>query len=680
MTHLAGLRGLAILLVILYHLNGDIINSGYLGVDIFLVISGYLLFLGVGKDEISPKAFIEKKVIRIVPSLAVMVFLTILASCCILNTETALETVAITGWTALLGYSNFYLQDITTDYFAAAANLNPFLHSWYLSITLQVYVLWCLCAWSLRKFCSRITGAIVILVAVASFVYTHLFQLQEAAIVCGLDGWGQTEDVSYFATFPRIWEVLAGGLVLVLPSVSSGNKRFIASMAGVVGLIIALGCSTELGGKLSVILTVFSTVLLLKYVPATSLDKVFSNKGLLWLGKISFSWYLVHFPIFVLTKTATTSNLGLGMSCALLLTSVLVAYVMWFVVERRKFSLLVSLLIWSASAVLAYLTSYTSCVQRIVFDDSEPQYPIYTREIPRAHESLYDGFVREVLIASGGIMGCMKNELLACPELVALGDPTKPASFVLIGDSNAQQLYSGLNELAYSTGHSGVQVASIILPFWNRYVCRGGKIYLYDRAKGEAFMQWLSKHPELKTVFIGQLWDVRMKITDLDWNKNKVEPTYENNEPVLAEFCEKIKSMGKQVVLIAPTPIIRYDSKRFTSGLAYMRWRCKQPRGYKDEASFVLTSKQYQENNQRVFDMFARLEKKGLCRCLHIEKGMFPDGEFRVCRGKSLYMKDVTHITPPVAIELFREVKKEFIEIVTAPVPAALPETGNKAR
>ena len=165
-------------------------------------------------------------------------------------------------------------------------------------------------------------------------------------------------------------------------------------------------------------------------------------------------------------------------------------------------------------------------------------------------------------------------------------------------------------------------------------------------------------------VFIGQLWDQRMRTTSLDWEMQKTEASYESNEVALQEFCQRLKAMGRQVALISPTPYMTYDRKRFENGLAYMRWRCKQERAYQDEEGFVMTPEKYFKANKKVFEMFSRLERDGVCKVLHIEKGMFPDGTFRMCRGRLLYMRDANHITPPAAIELLREVRKEFAGLI----------------
>lgn len=104
LTHLAGLRGIAILLVVLFHLNGDVFHEGYLGVDVFLVISGYLLIAAWLRKGCEPfRSFISKKVVRIIPPLAVLVLPVLVAAAYVVNTEEALYSAGETALMALLG-------------------------------------------------------------------------------------------------------------------------------------------------------------------------------------------------------------------------------------------------------------------------------------------------------------------------------------------------------------------------------------------------------------------------------------------------------------------------------------------------------------------------------------------------------------------------------------------------
>ena len=138
-----GLRAIAIIAVILNHLGSDILQSGFLGVDIFFVISGYVITKSVLKTQFINfsefiKSFFEKRFKRLFPALFVyVIFISIVV--CLFN---PFPNVSIrTGFFSLLGLSNFYLFRYSTDYFAQASYLNPFLNTWSLSLEEQFYLI-----------------------------------------------------------------------------------------------------------------------------------------------------------------------------------------------------------------------------------------------------------------------------------------------------------------------------------------------------------------------------------------------------------------------------------------------------------------------------------------------------------------------------------------------------------
>ena len=137
-----GLRAVAVIAVIINHLNEGWLPSGYLGVDIFLLISGYVvtgsLYRRKGQKEKLIENFYKRRVKRILPALISMVVITGLVA-------TILATISITSWrtgiTSLFGFSNIYLSLKATDYFAQAINLNPFAHTWSLGVEEQFYLI-----------------------------------------------------------------------------------------------------------------------------------------------------------------------------------------------------------------------------------------------------------------------------------------------------------------------------------------------------------------------------------------------------------------------------------------------------------------------------------------------------------------------------------------------------------
>lgn len=142
MKQITSLRGLAIILIILFHLNPEHFPYGYFGVEVFLVISGYLLMKSLQKQQmqIRLREFARKKVLRLFTPVAVIVPLTLLAGMFLLD-YTDLATASSTGGYTLIGAANRFLAVIQSDYFAQDSSGNPFLHMWYLAVTAQIYLL-----------------------------------------------------------------------------------------------------------------------------------------------------------------------------------------------------------------------------------------------------------------------------------------------------------------------------------------------------------------------------------------------------------------------------------------------------------------------------------------------------------------------------------------------------------
>ena len=204
-----GLRAFAVVAVIINHFNKDLLPSGYLGVDIFFVISGYVITSSLAGRESKNfldflTGFYERRIKRLVPALVVFVLITsVLISFFNPDPGKALKT----GATSLFGLSNLYLLKQSTDYFAESTILNPFTHTWSLGVEEQFYLLFPFLIWfsgfgrqtakgARNLFCQ--VGALTI----ASFIgFIYLYKVNQPA--------------AYFLMPTRFWEMAAGCLLYI---------------------------------------------------------------------------------------------------------------------------------------------------------------------------------------------------------------------------------------------------------------------------------------------------------------------------------------------------------------------------------------------------------------------------------------------------------------------------------
>jgi peptidoglycan/LPS O-acetylase OafA/YrhL len=315
------LRGLAVLLVVLYHAGG-VVPAGYIGVDVFFVISGFVVGrLLVGEFAVSGcfdwRRFYARRIKRLLPGLALMLSVVILHSPLLAAISTQ-ETTTSTGIAASLFSANSYLLNAGGDYFGPKAELNPLLHTWSLSIEEQFYILFpALVAVALLRALTRFDRIVVVrlivgLVGMASFAFCVAASSRES--VLGFDG----ERVAFYMPFTRAWEFTAGVALTLLPERWIENVRQ-AKRSSTLGLIAPLGVAGVVVSAFTfdsvspfpgyaVLLPVGGTALAIfggglrpirMATDRHTADRIGTSGPLQRLGDISYSWYLWHWPIIV---------------------------------------------------------------------------------------------------------------------------------------------------------------------------------------------------------------------------------------------------------------------------------------------------------------------------------------------------------------------------------------------
>ncbi len=432
-----GLRGIAVLLVVLFHAHFPHVNGGYIGVDVFFVISGYLISGLLMKEmestgRISFLQFYARRGRRLLPA-AALVLLATLAAGFFTLAPVEQRSLAKTAITTSLYSSNFRFIHEKTNYLGPDTNLDPLLHTWSLAVEEQFYLFWpLLVLFGMRIFSGRKQrrGLFVLMSVVAAVSFGVSLYLTR-----------HNQPWAFFSSPTRAWEFAIGALACLL------NKRSEAAVMKLlpwVGMLLILGTSVfytadTLFPGMAALLPVLGAALLLPTGARQSSARfLLENPVTQFLGSISYSWYLWHWPALVLPGAVWKLNLAQSMLCVL--ASILLAWITQHLVEnpvrfhpvllpRAGLSLALTgcLTVFSVAACAAY---YKNAGR---LEKTEAQ-----RKITRAVSDV------PTVDRDGCDVGYEITKSPAC----TFGDTSSSTTVVLFGDSHAAQWFPAFERIA----------------------------------------------------------------------------------------------------------------------------------------------------------------------------------------------------------------------------------------
>jgi len=318
-----GLRAFAVIAVIISHFNRSILPGGHLGVDIFFVISGFVITQSLLSRKQATfgefiKDFYTRRVKRILPALILSVAVTFFIVILILNPDSNLYVSAKkTAIASLFGVSNILLLRQATDYFGAVAELNPFTHTWSLGVEEQFYLFFPILLWISGINRNGVNGHrnfswILTLTGFFSlFYYVYL---------------SSTNSVAAFYLMPaRFWELAAGAIAYLIMSqrkkVAFEFSHPITYLSAAL-IIASLFIQPAYTAVATVIAVSASFIFILCIQPANYIYKVLTTKPVLYLGTISYSLYLWHWSVL------TISHLTVGVQGGFILIQVAIIFLL----------------------------------------------------------------------------------------------------------------------------------------------------------------------------------------------------------------------------------------------------------------------------------------------------------------------------------------------------------------
>lgn len=443
-----GLRAIAIVPVLLFHAGFEVFSGGYVGVDVFFVISGFLItsiiMKEVQEDRFTISNFYERRARRILPSYILVVCSVIALGYYLLLPSEYVGTVY--AMLASLGFvSNIYFWR-NSGYFSPESEYSPFLHTWSLSIEEQFYLFFpFLIIFMLRKGNAKLLLYSILLISIISLLISE---------------YGKTLSMSasFYLLPTRAWELLFGSILVFV------QNRYI--LRG------------KWGGGLSIIFIAFILYPIFSYTEKTSfpgynallpvlgacgliwiggysnniITKFIGNSAFVWVGKISYSLYLWHWPIIVYMKNVYGDVLSFEHKIYAIVFSVLLAWVSTNTIERIFLTKKVavtkqSMFKYSAAgicmvAILAFPIIYSSGLPYR-----------YSPEVLAAEASLED------FSSYRGKCHIEKNYTIKYIDKCVFGDLASEPTYAFWGDSHAVELSDALGVEMQNKGVSGIHIS-----------------------------------------------------------------------------------------------------------------------------------------------------------------------------------------------------------------------------
>ena len=454
-----GLRALAVLAVIAVHIGLPGLSGGFVGVDVFFVISGFLIFsLLVDEYEntgkISFADFYARRFKRLLPALSVVVASTIIAACILLHPVENQQGIMFSAIASMGFVANLYFWRTTGGYFDSSAESQPLLHLWSLGVEEQWYLVFPILLLFLlilvrRYFKSCARDSILFLILGVGALLSYVLCI-----------WGTEHHAraTFFILPTRAWEFLAGAcssLILRKCQNSIGSwQAQILSLVGIGGLLISFFLIKEghhFPGSIAILPVIFTCCIIIAGKDHNSLAyKVFSLAYLRQLGKLSYSWYLWHWPLIVFPRilSGNHSNFAIDLFFGAIVSFIFAALTWKYIEQPARYK---RFLISSADNIRIIRRGIALCVCVSVLGLIGMAYSDFLARKP-SNLPLVEA-IKPSSRSAVDYSKCMSRYLLNVPNeldmkhcLFGSSDSDSP-DIVLWGDSHAGVFSNLLNEL-----------------------------------------------------------------------------------------------------------------------------------------------------------------------------------------------------------------------------------------
>jgi peptidoglycan/LPS O-acetylase OafA/YrhL len=617
-----GLRAIAVILVIFFHTNIPYFSGGFVGVDVFFVISGFLITSIILKDiengRFSVVRFYERRIKRIFPALFTVIFATLLAGSIIFDANAFKDLGQSTMATTLFASNILFLY--RSNYFDLSSLQKPLLHTWSLAVEEQFYMFFPLILVAVSKFFNKRFIFWLVVIWLLSF----------AGSVWEID---HDRMATFYQLPTRAWELLSGALLAVnaVPAAKSNFRKNLLSLSGIALILYSSIFYSEktIFPAYNAILPVLGSCLLIHSGKngVTGFSSLLSRRSVVYVGHASYSLYLWHWPLIAYTRYVLYRDPTLPESIVLIIVTFIISALSLKYVEqpfRGGKSYIATRHLFAFSAVIMLLTTSAGLIIHL-------QRGMPYRNPKTNAESLNVNNDPQWIDFE-----INAKKLDAGEEPRQLGAAGTEPSFVLWGDSHANALAAGLSETAKRYGKSGYSIVRPTnLPMIGVEPNPSGG----EAAKNRQTLEFIKRHPNVRTVVIAGYWSMPQHLRDID-GEYRHETNYAKLLKVgLERTVDSLLVHDRRVVIVSDVPVLKHDPY-------HLLWVSNAFGKTPDFGNILPTSSEYQNSNREFLAIADDLSKRKKVIFLHPEEMLFDKyGKSFAMAGNKLLYVDNDHLS-----------------------------------
>lgn len=649
-----GLRAIAVSTVVLFHAGASIFSGGYIGVDVFFVISGYLITGIINNEIVSGKFslanFFERRIRRIFPALFFMIAVTSLFASIFMMPKDLMDFSKSLVATVFSGSNMLFWWQ--SGYFDGAAEAKPLLHTWSLAVEEQFYLVFPISLAMAYRFFPKRIMIVLVSAIVLTFVLSVVFM--------------KISPISSFYLAPlRAWELLIGSMIALAkpPEFKKQIYRDALSVAGLAAIIVPAILYTKLtpfpaqGALLPVL---GSAAIIFAGVNGTSLvGRMLALRPVVFVGLLSYSFYLWHWPALVIYEYVLIDELTPLQSAMAVTFAFFMAYVSWKFVERPFRSKTGVFNRQSKVFGAAFATVFVAAALGgglLLAEGMPSRFSPETRKILAASSSFTDRMSK----CSG------RTELQLDPKGgCVIGESPTPTGF-LIGDSHADAMTGAVQAISKDTGMSFYYGVDASCP---PLLGVGTDAACIDNNRKR--LDFIARHPEITTVVVVSRWtsythgravdfgpaESNEQLPSLVLQTGEILPRFSKEasghfQDGLTAMVKRLVAMKKNVIVVYPIPETGYN---IPTTLARMVDQGRRPEDFTRPADY------YRSRHRDTFAMLDGLPYGAHLKAFHPEKDICKGKRCMVyARGEVLYWDD-DHLSIEGAKFLARSLEKTLL-------------------